>query len=300
MKTPSPSSTTPPSVAAISSARSRSAVRSSFTDAVFKVTLPGERSGVSRASFQHHIPDGIEGRSAAPGELPDTPLIIPGLGNPPVEIELDNVQSSLRKDQESIVGTTPRRCFHSRSGCVGAGVERHAMTVSATVAAGRAASVSDDVEHSEAVFRTLRQFVRVGTPLGRRERDTEQVRRQIISLGCRESSWLAFIVDRFIAVCPENLSHADVDQMPRARQLIVGIGGRFDGCVDVRTVIPTVRIAEDSVPMERRGVAQTTHRHRGTGHDLIAAGDDRSLQHPQQLVGVVVRVATFTGKRAGR
>ena len=48
--------------------------------------------------------------------------------------------------------------------------------------------------------------------------------------------------------------------------------------------------------MKGRGVAQAAHGHGGAWHDLFAARDNRGVEHPKQLIGVAVRMATGTGE----
>ena len=69
---------------------------------------------------------------------------------------------------------------------------------------------------------------------------------------------------------------------------------------DAGAVGASVGIARDSVPVERRRVSQAAHRHGGTWHDLVAPRNNRSLQYPEQLIGMPVRVTAGAGKSLGR
>ena len=118
--------------------------------------LPGKRSGETGASLQHHVPYRIKSAATAPGELPDAPLGIAGLGDAPIEIEIDDVQPALRQDKKAIVSTAPRGCIHATPGCVGAHPKRHAMAVAADIGgAAIGIIVSFNVKQLEAFLRPL-------------------------------------------------------------------------------------------------------------------------------------------------
>ena len=59
----------------------------------------------------------------------------------------------------------------------------------------------------------------------------------------------------------------------------------------VRAVVSAIRVTWNPVPVKGSRVTQSAQWHRRTRHDLIAARNDRSLQHPKQLVGMPVWMA---------
>ena len=70
--------------------------------------------------------------------------------------------------------------------------------------------------------------------------------------------------------------------------------------MDIGAVVAAIRISGDSIPVIGFSVSEASNGHGRTGHDLIAAGDNRRLDDPKQLIGVTIRMTARTGKRASR
>ena len=117
--------------------------------------LSGEGAGVTGASFEDHFPDRIEARFAAPGETPQVFFRNPFFSDVAVEIEVDNVEATLWKDEEAIVSPAPSGGIHTGARGVGGDEEGHAMAVAADVGLRFAFVVSFEVEELESILGTL-------------------------------------------------------------------------------------------------------------------------------------------------
>ena len=82
--------------------------------------LSGIGTGVSGASFEDHFPDRIEAGFAPPGKAPHVSFGDAFFCEATVEIEVDDIESALRKDKEAVVGTAPGGRVHAGARSVGA------------------------------------------------------------------------------------------------------------------------------------------------------------------------------------
>ena len=92
---------------------------------------------------------------------------------------------------------------------------------------------------------------------------------------------------------------SSVDQMSRGTFRFINLAVGRIVAPDVGTVVATIRIARNSVPMKRRGVSEASNRHCRSRHNLISARHNWCLQHPQQLIRVSIRVTAGAGIRSG-
>ena len=75
--------------------------------------LSGEGTGVSRTAFEDHFPDGVKAHFAPPGKAPHVSFGNAFFCEATVEIEVDDIESALRKDKEAVVGAAPGGCVHA-------------------------------------------------------------------------------------------------------------------------------------------------------------------------------------------
>ena len=261
--------------------------------------LACERSRESSAVLQHHVPDGVESPPTAPRHSPDTALGRTPFGDSAVKVKVDDVQPSLRQDQPAIVGSAPRGRVHPGSRRVGADQEWHPVAVATDVGpAFPRVVVSLDVEQLESISCTRRHHVGVRTSLGGGVGHAEDELGHRIPLAGRQFSRFALVVLCRIADQHHRVGQSPVDQVPGTAFGVAQAAVGFDSLADVGTVVAPVGVPGDAIPMIRLGVAQSADRHRRAWHDLVATGDDRGVQHPQQLIGVSVGMAAGTRVRS--
>ena len=81
--------------------------------------LSGEGTGVSCTAFEDHFPDGVKAHFAPPGKAPHVSFRNAFFCEATVEIEVDDIESALRKDKEAVVGAAPGGCVHAGARSVG-------------------------------------------------------------------------------------------------------------------------------------------------------------------------------------
>ena len=94
--------------------------------------------------------------------------------------------------------------------------------------------------------------------------------------------------------------HGAIDHMAHG---VVGAGAVDIGrsvTVGIGTVGSSVGVAGNAIPVKGGGVTKATEGHGGAGLDLLFTSDDGSVENPEELVGVTVRMAAGTGKGLGR
>ena len=117
--------------------------------------LAGEGAGVSGTAFEDHFPNGVEVCFVLPRESPEVFFRNALVGEVAVEIEVDDVEWALGKDEEAIVGATPGGGIHAGARGVGADQEGHTVAVSTDDGLGFSSLVALEVEEFEAVFGVL-------------------------------------------------------------------------------------------------------------------------------------------------
>ena len=174
------------------------------------------------------------------------------------------------------------------------------MAISANIglALGRVV-VPKNVEELETLLGPRAKLVVVGSALGGRVSHSEQkLGQQVPLLGIHQAS-LALVVGRIILLQLHGRGQTAVDQVTGGADRVVRIGVWLHRLAETGAVDTSIRITRNSVPVEGRRIAQASHRHGGTRHNLVASRNDRSLQDPKQLIGMSVRVTTGAGKRLG-
>ena len=165
------------------------------------------------------------------------------------------------------------------------------MAIAASVGLGLAGIVvAVDVKQFEALRGFARKDVVVCSSLSRRIRDAQEKLRHVVAFLRGELPPLPFVVDGRVPLLAHGRSEAAVDQMPRGAFRLIDLTVGRNTLSYMSAVDATIRVAGDAVPVKRSSVSQAANRHRRTRHDLVAARNDRSFQHPQQLVGMSVRM----------
>lgn len=232
--------------------------------------LTGKGTGVSGAPFENHFPDGIEAGFAAPGESPEVFFRDAFFGKTAVEVEVDDVEAALWENEEAIISPAPGGGVHAAARGVGADPEGHAVAVAANIGLGFAFVVSFEVEEFEAVLGAFGEDVGVGAFLSGWVGDAEEEASEVIALGSGKE--VAF----FTRVAHEGHGgrKGTIDEVAGRAFGFLEIGIWWSMAADLGAVVATIGVAGDAVPVERGGVTQSPERHRGAGHDLIAATDD--------------------------
>ena len=164
----------------------------------------------------------------------------------------------------------------------------------------RRIEVAIDMKQAEAAPGPLGNDIRGAAALGGRIGDVKEKGGHGVAFGRRKRARLTLVIDSFVSSQPHRRSESAIDEVANGARGISSIAVGGDTPMNARGIDPAVGITGDPVPMKRGGVAKSPAGHRRAGHDLIAPGDDRRVEHPEEMIGVAVGMATGTGKRLRR
>ena len=257
--------------------------------------MSGEGAGGSGAAFEDHFPDGIKAGFTAPGEAPEVFFRDTLFGNVAVKVEVDDVESALREDQEAVVCAAKGRDVHAGAGSVGADQKGHAVAVAADIGLGFTFAVSFEVEEFEAVLGAFGEDVGIGSLLGGRIGNTEEKLGDVIAI----VSVKKVATSNGTAYESHGRAQGAVDEKAHAVFGCLCVVIWWSVTSDVCAIISPVWIAGNAIPVEGGGVLESAKWHGGTRLDLVSARDDGGIQDPEELIGMAVGMAAGAGKGFG-